>query len=164
MSTLPLPPILLPTLTSLLGLAGLTGGIYTFISPLSAIRPFGLIPPPPSTKSTPSSHNDAFHHALIQAYGIRNIGTGLSTLLLTYFWKSQPPGSVAERVARKGLGICLVAGAVVGVGDAWIVRSFGDISDAELGEGERREVKGAWRGHGVVSVVILGCGVGLLVG
>ncbi|KAH7411706.1 hypothetical protein DE146DRAFT_251318 [Phaeosphaeria sp. MPI-PUGE-AT-0046c] len=169
MQTIHLPPILLPTLTSLLGLTGLAGGLYTFISPLDAIRPFGLIPPPqtPSQPSFPESKNTTssaqpFHHALIQAYGIRNIGTGLSTLCLTWFWKIQLAGSVAERVTRKCLGICMVMGAVVGVGDAWVVLRFG--VDANLKDGDRQEVRGTSRGHAIVSGVILGSGMLLLFG
>lgn len=105
MQPISIPPILLPTLTSALGLAGLSSGVYTFISPFDAVRPFGLVPPPTShTKnSTSNSPSQPFHHALIKAYGIRNIGSGLYTLLLTYFWKSQVPGSVAEKDSHEGI-------------------------------------------------------------
>ncbi|KAF2795754.1 hypothetical protein K505DRAFT_348408 [Melanomma pulvis-pyrius CBS 109.77] len=164
-SKLYIPPtrsLILPTIATLLGLTGVGGGVYTFISAQDAIRSFGLRPPPSSTKTALSKHADAFEQSMIHVYGIRNLGVGLSTLGLTAFWKLSPTcqtSPLAADISKKCLGICMMFGTLVALGDAWIVRQFGKSS--ELEEEARIEASKASTGHALVSVPILATGLTL---
>lgn len=71
---------------------------------------------------------------MIHVYGIRNLGVGLSTLGLTAFWKLSPTcrmSPLAADAAKKCLGICMMFGTLVALGDAWIVRQFANSSELE---------------------------------
>lgn len=141
-------PFILPALTTLLGLTGLATGANALVSnnPIDTIRAFGLRPAPNNTARdlTPLTK------ALIHTYGIRNVGSGLTILGLTAFWKLQPHRSVARDIARRCLGLSLMLGTVVGVGDAVLVRNFAESVGSEEGEEAR---KASW-GHAGAAVVI----------
>ncbi|KAF2636007.1 hypothetical protein P280DRAFT_473414 [Massarina eburnea CBS 473.64] len=159
----------LPAVTTVLGITAITGGVYALIKPLEAIKPFGLSPPPssstrPSTPQTSisiSSHEEAFQISVIRAYGIRNVGLGLTILGLTALWKSSEEVVVKDAV-RKCLGVALGMGAVVGFGDAWIVREFA-MSEGVQGQ-EMKDAEKARRGHIGAALVILGVRLGLTMG
>ncbi|KAF2022142.1 hypothetical protein BU24DRAFT_417801 [Aaosphaeria arxii CBS 175.79] len=156
-STSPAVSSILPTLTTLLGLTGVVTGANALFSskPIDAIRPFGLQKP---IAANPSTDNDPLTTALVHVYGIRNIGGSLGTLGLTAFWQRQVKGSVAESVARRCLGLSMLLGTVIGVGDALLVNRFGDKVGGEVGA----EAKKAGLGHGVAAVIIAAIGSMLL--
>ena len=154
---LPSPSLILPTLTTLLGLTGLATGANTLLSskPIDAIRPFGLRAP---NTTHPSTKDDPLTTALVHTYGIRNFGGALGTLGLTVFWQMQIKGSIAEGVAKRCLGLSMLLGSVVGVGDALLVNRFAEKVGGEVGE----EAKKAGFGHGIAAVVIAATGLALL--
>ncbi|KAH7234911.1 uncharacterized protein BKA55DRAFT_579651 [Fusarium redolens] len=142
----------------LFGVTGTSVGIYSFVSPYNAMRLFGL--DAPATEKTTSSQSDAFQKSLIYASGLRNIGTGLSTLGLYAFWQFSPICQVsplAAAVTKKCMGICFMFGTLVGVGDAVIVRQFAN-KEFVQGEAEEKAVN-ASISHGVTAVVILATGL-----
>ncbi|KAH6629747.1 hypothetical protein C7974DRAFT_395165 [Boeremia exigua] len=149
--------LILPTLTTLLGLTGLATGVNSLLSskPIDAIRPFGLQAP---SATHPSTNNDPLTTALVHAYGIRNLGGALGTLGLTAFWQMQVKGSVAESVARRSLGLSMLLGTVVGLGDALLVSRFGE----EVGSKVGVEAKKAGFGHGAAALIIAAVGSTLL--
>ncbi|KAF5020285.1 hypothetical protein F66182_7661 [Fusarium sp. NRRL 66182] len=153
------PASAVSALPLLFGLTGISIGIYSFVSPNNSIRLFGLQAPP--ADKGPASHSATFQKALIYASGLRNIGTGLSTLGLFAFWQFSPICQVsplAAAVTKKCLGICLMFGTVVGVGDAVVVRKFAN-SESIQGEVEvEEEAANASIGHGVTAVVIFATG------
>lgn len=151
------PPLILPTLTTLLGLTGLATGANCLLSsnPIDAIRPFGLRTP---NATHPSTNNDPLTTALVHAYGIRNFGGALGTLGLTTLWVLQVKGGVAEDVARKSLGLSMLLGTVVGIGDALLVTRFSKQVGGEVG----LEAKKAGFRHGIAAVIIATIGLSLL--
>ncbi|KAF5612383.1 uncharacterized protein FSUBG_1460 [Fusarium subglutinans] len=142
----------------LFGVTGTSIGIYSFVSPYNAMRLFGLHAP--AADKTSSSQSEAFQKSLIYATGLRNIGTGLSTLGLYAFWQFSPICQVsplAAAVTKKCLGICFMFGTFVGVGDAVIVRQFANKEYVE-GEAEEKAVN-ASISHGITAVIILATGL-----
>jgi hypothetical protein len=123
-------------------------------SPIDAIRPFGLRP----AANNAARENDPFTRALIHTYATRNIGGALTTLGLTTFWQMQPTNSIAATTARISLGLSMLFGAVVAIGDAVVVRRFAERVGGEIGE----EAKTGRAGHGVVAVLIAITGGALL--
>jgi hypothetical protein len=148
----------IPAFPVLLGLTGATVGLYSFLSPNQTIRKFGLCAPT-TEKDSISSHVEAFQRSLIYAYGIRNVGTGLATLGLVGFWQfssiCQDP--LAALVARKCLGICLITGTVVALGDSWLVGQFAKDQNV-LGQA-KKEASAASMSHVVTSIFILATGL-----
>jgi hypothetical protein len=140
--------LILPTITTLLGLAGLTTGTLTLLStnPVDKMRHFGL---QPSSKDA-ARDNSSFTSALVHVYAVRDIGSALTMLALTAFWQVQIPGLLAERVARTSLGLAMLCGAVVVVGDAVLVHRFAGKVGGEVG----KDAKKSAFGHVVAAVVI----------
>ncbi|KAM0425935.1 hypothetical protein ACHAPT_008874 [Fusarium lateritium] len=151
-----------PALPVLLSLTGVGVGIYSFVSPTNAIRGFGLRVPS-AGKDLPSPHAEAFERSAIYTCGIRNIGTGLANLGIFAFWQFSPicqtNPSVSDAV-RQCLGICLIAGTTVGLGDAWIVRQFAK-DEGVQGETKAEAFK-ASVGHAITAAVILAAGIFLV--
>ncbi|KAK7432993.1 hypothetical protein QQZ08_000464 [Neonectria magnoliae] len=75
-----IPRPALPVFTSVLGVLGVAGGIYDFVSPAEGAKGFAPL----------SAHVKALDHAFILVHGIRNIGVGLTTLGLVLFWQFSP--------------------------------------------------------------------------
>ncbi|EEU36636.1 uncharacterized protein NECHADRAFT_51923 [Fusarium vanettenii 77-13-4] len=149
-----------PALPVLLGLTGVGVGIYSFVSPLDAIRMFGLRAPSPSDKNLPSAHAEAFQKSAIYIYGIRNIGVGLANLGIFVFWKLSPvcqTNPAASDAVRLCLGICLILGTTVGLGDAWIIRKFAK-DEGVQGEAKTEATKASVN-HAITAAVILATGV-----
>ncbi|KAI8652468.1 hypothetical protein NCS57_01310800 [Fusarium keratoplasticum] len=152
-----------PALPVLLGLTGVGVGIYSFVSPTNAIRMFGLRAPSPSDKNLPSPHAEAFQRSAIYTYGIRNIGVGLANLGIFAFWKLSPvcqTNPAASDAVRQCLGICLILGTTVGLGDAWIIRQFAK-DEGVQGEAKTEAAK-ASVSHAVTAAVILATGIFLV--
>jgi hypothetical protein len=152
------PATIISALPLLFGVAGTSIGIYSFVSPYNAIRLFGL--QSTSTEKAISSHSEAFQKSIIYASGLRNIGTGLSTLGLFAFWQFSPICQVsplAAAVTKRCMGICFIFGSLVGIGDAVIVRRFAN-QDYIQGETEEKATK-ASISHAVTGVVILATGL-----
>lgn len=105
----------LPSLTGLMNLLAIGGGLYGFVDPLVSTKGFGVaIPSSPSPIET----------ALVKVHGMRNIGIGSSGLaLLLYLQFSDLPRSspAATTAVRNLIGITLLLVAIVGVGDSYIL-------------------------------------------
>ncbi|RSL41163.1 hypothetical protein CEP53_012921 [Fusarium sp. AF-6] len=152
-----------PALPVLLGLTGISVGIYSFVSPTSAIRMFGLHAPSPTDKNLLSPHAEAFQRSVIYTYGIRNIGGGLANLGIFAFWKLSPlcqTNPAASDAVRQCLGICLILGPTVGLGDAWILRKFAK-NEGVQGEAKTEAAKASVN-HAITAAVILATGVFLV--
>lgn len=152
------PTAVVSALPLLFGLTGTSIGIYSFVSPYDAIRLFGL--QNPSSKKTSSTQSEAFQKSLIYATGLRNIGTGLSTLGLFAFWQFSPICQVsplAAAITKKCMGICFMFGTLVGVGDAVLVRQFAN-KEFIKDEAEDKATK-ASVSHGITAVLILATGL-----
>lgn len=148
---------LVPGVAGFLGLTGLASGVYGLISPFEAVKVFGLYPP-----STPSTdHAKAFEGGLANAYAIRNVGTGLSLISLLLFW-SQQDDPVRREMVKKCLGLTMMLGTAVGLGDAWLINKFATRKGVVLNEqgGE----KNAASGHAITAVVIGSIGGSLFFG
>ncbi|KAF5551208.1 hypothetical protein FMEXI_3324 [Fusarium mexicanum] len=142
----------------LFGVTGTSIGIYSFVSPYNAMRLFGLHATAADKTSSPQA--EAFQKSLIYATGLRNIGTGLSTLGLYAFWQFSPicrVSPLAAAVTKKCMGICFMIGTFVGVGDAVIVRQF---ANKEYVQGEAEDkAANASISHGITAVLILATGL-----
>lgn len=140
LSTIRIPPTVLPILTTAIGAGGLTVGIYSFINPTVAARIYGV---PVSTSSatpttilftTPSSRAardtanlQSRDHSYIHALGIRNLTTGLGIITLTAYWHftlATSPREVRAAVQR-ALGIVILIGSLVPILDAWVCWTAG---------------------------------------
>ncbi|RGP70949.1 hypothetical protein FSPOR_3636 [Fusarium sporotrichioides] len=152
------PATIISALPVLFGVAGTSIGIYSFVSPYNAIRLFGLHSA--STEKTTLSHPGAFQKSLIYAFGLRNIGSGLSTLSLYAFWQFSPICQVsplAAAVTKRCMGICFIFGSLVAAGDAVVVRRFANQEHIQ-GVIEEKATK-ASISHAVTGVVILATGL-----
>ncbi|KAF5567934.1 hypothetical protein FNAPI_510 [Fusarium napiforme] len=142
----------------LFGVTSTSIGIYSFVSPYNAMRLFGLHAP--EAEKTSSSQSGAFQKSLIYASGLRNVGSGLSTLGLYAFWQFSPICQViplAAAITKKCMGICFMFGTFVGVGDAVIVRQFGN-KEYVRGEAEEKAASASIN-HGITAVLILATGL-----
>ncbi len=153
---LPSSDLILPALTTVLGITGLTTGAMTVLSsnPVDAIRPFGLRPTP----NNAARDTNPFTKALVYTYATRNIGGALTTLGLTTFWQMQPTNSISATTARICLGLSLLLGTTVAVGDAVLVGRFAESVHGEVSE----EAKKSSFGHGIAAVMIFAVGGALL--
>lgn len=149
----------LPFAPVLFGLTGIGIGIYSFISPNSAIRMFGLQPSSQKLSSTSVSPK-AFETSTIQASGIRNIGSGLALTGLVTYWQYSfvcRTSPFAALVAKQCLGVCLLSGCVVGLGDAWITYHFAK-DEGVSGEAQNDAFK-ASSGHGITAALMFTAGL-----
>lgn len=74
---------------------------------------------------------------------------------LTAFWQIQPASSIAAVTVRSCLGLSMLLGIAVAVGDAVLVHNFAEIVEAEGGRGEvAEEAKKASFRHAVAAIVI----------
>ncbi|KAF4997512.1 hypothetical protein FGRMN_3876 [Fusarium graminum] len=162
------PAAVASALPLLFGLTGTSIGIYSLVSPYDAIRLYGLQKPSSSSssrrsssrKSSSSTESDAFQKSLVYSAGIRNIGTGLSTLGLYAFWKFSPICKVsplAGAITKKCMGICFMFATFVGVGDAVVVRQFAN-KDFVQGSAADKATKSSIS-HGISAVLILATGL-----
>uniref|UniRef100_A0A4E9E7L2 Uncharacterized protein n=1 Tax=Gibberella zeae TaxID=5518 RepID=A0A4E9E7L2_GIBZA len=152
------PATIISVFPILFGVTGTSVGIYSFMSPYNAIRLFGLHSV--STEKTTSSDPEAFQKSLIYAFGLRNIGSGLSSLGLFAFWQFSPIcqlSPLAAAVTKRCMGICFIFGSLVAAGDAFIVRRFANQEHVQ-GETEEKATK-ASISHAVTGVVILATGL-----
>lgn len=167
-------PLALPTLTALIGSGGFIIGIYSFVSPVSAARIYGVeLPPAPTATEKPDDNPHLWspdhspqpqspHLAYIYAHGIRNFVTGLSILSLTAYRLFAPEcqSRAAGLVAQRCLGIVVTVGALTPVVDAGITWRAARIGDDGAGDGARK----AARAHAARSLVWLAGGLWCLLG
>ncbi|KAM0345082.1 hypothetical protein ACHAPU_006968 [Fusarium lateritium] len=158
------PAAVASALPLLFGLTGTSIGIYSLVSPYDAIRLYGLQKPSSrrssSKRSSSSTESDAFQKSLIYSSGLRNIGTGLSTLGLYAFWQFSPICQVsplAGAITKKCMGICFMFATCVGVGDAVVVRQFAN-KEYVQGAAADKATKSSI-GHGISAVLILATGL-----
>ncbi|KAG8672525.1 hypothetical protein FPOAC1_005801 [Fusarium poae] len=152
------PTTIISALPVLFGVTGTSVGIYSFVSPYNAIRLFGLYST--STEKTTASHLEAFQKSLVYTYGLRNIGSGLSTLGLFAFWQFSPICQVsplAAAVVKRCMGICFICGSLVAAGDAVVVRRFANQEHIQ-GEFEEKATK-ASISHAITGVAVLATGL-----
>ncbi|KAF4469095.1 hypothetical protein FALBO_4007 [Fusarium albosuccineum] len=148
-----------PAVPVLLSVTGVSVGIYSFVSPNTAIRMFGLPPPAPEKEST-SPHAAAFQRSVVYAYGIRNVGVSIGQLGLLAFWQFSPicrASPLAAAVTKRCLGLCMMLGTVVGLGDAVIIRQFAK-DEGVVGEAKAEATKASIN-HAVTAVLIFATGV-----
>lgn len=141
-------PFVLPSVTGLLGLMGVATGINTLRAPSAAITTFGLTPP---SKLAISPHIQAFQTSLIRAYGVRNIGGGLSSLVFSAWWFLETDPA-RRKVITDVLRVSMVLGPIVGLGDAWLVGDYAD----QAGEQNEESVKQTAKAHAVVGCLMVG--------
>jgi hypothetical protein len=155
------------TFATLLAAAGVLGGAYTIVDPLGGARGFGLLP---SESAQPKL--SPFETAYTRIHGIRNLGAGLGNFALLGYWATTN-SPVAKAMVRRCLGLGLVCGTVVGLGDAMILRSYareleasakGDEDDDKVPKEARELAAGKSIGHAITAVVILAVGLGLFFG
>lgn len=106
---------LLPA-SSLIGVLGLTGGIYGLLNPLAFSATLGI---PITSNTSPALPFVSFAAA-------RNLGSGITML------------SLAASGNRKAVGIFLIAGAPTAIADAWICTAY----SAEAGKAVGHAVMG----------------------
>ncbi|ETN47060.1 uncharacterized protein HMPREF1541_01250 [Cyphellophora europaea CBS 101466] len=148
----------LPIFTGLLGVVALGGGAYNFVSPLEGAKGFGLLAP-----AKDAAHADAFQEAYIRVHGIRNIGTGLSTLTLVLMWQFSDlcrTSPIAALAVKRCMGISLVLGTTVGLGDAWILKQYAE--SPGVGQEAVALARGKSTAHAVTALVIASVGLGWL--
>jgi len=131
-------PTLLPTLTTAIGIGGLTVGIYSFINPTAAARIYGVpvrtssatltnilsSSPSASTATSGTAILNSRDFSYIHALGIRNLTTGLGVIALTGHWHlTLSPSTTAPAVrlaVQRALGIVILIGTLVPLVDAWV--------------------------------------------
>lgn len=126
---------LLPSLTFLIGLGGLTVGIYSFLDPVATPRIYGfpvasssltltcvLQPAACSNPTNSRSPQTGFSRPYIHALGVRNLTTGLGIISLTWYWQLAliDTSPDTKLVAQRMVGIAILAGSLVPIVDAWV--------------------------------------------
>ncbi|OCT49914.1 hypothetical protein CLCR_07685 [Cladophialophora carrionii] len=122
----------LPILTALIGCGGLFIGIWSFVSPASAANAFGgymvrvlqaQAQSSPTYESTQVSNSTPSSFAYVYPHGVRNLGQGLSILILTAYWQLSPrcqTSPLARLTVQRCLGVVITVGALTPVVDAWV--------------------------------------------
>ena len=136
-------PVLLPILTTLIGSGGVSIGLYSFVSPLSAARIYGIpLSLSESEKENTQTISTSKQEAYIYAHGSRNLAIGTSVIGLTAYWRFSSicrRSPVAEQVVKRCVGIVVLAGSMVPMADAYCiarhVRNSGTSSqDVDIGK------------------------------
>ncbi|KAF2732784.1 hypothetical protein EJ04DRAFT_607125 [Polyplosphaeria fusca] len=149
----------LPYTTTALMTLGLGTSLSMLLSSSpSAARLFGFSPSSPS-KLRPATEADARARSYIQIHALRNMASGMGTLgLLGYrYWGCE---GQAKEVVGRCVGILMVVGSVVAVGDGVVLRGY--VGAEGVGEEGRRRGVEKSNGHFGAGVMILVIGMGWL--
>lgn len=151
----------LPYITGALYLLGLGGGVYNYIDPAGGAAGFGILVGEPDGTSAPQRQRPSrVETAYIKVHGIRNVGMGLTGLALLSYLHFSPVATAsvsARNAVRQVIGLSLILGTVVGLGDVAILR---EVQAASSDDGERSRLAGEKSvGHAVMAVPIALLGV-----
>lgn len=148
----------LPVFSGLLGSLSLMGGLYSFSAPEAAAKEFGIVLDESSSPSVRASQT-----TFVQAVGLRNLVTGVSTLSILAFWQLSSicqASPVAEQTVKRILGIMLTVGTLVSMGDAYIISQYARVNGISNEAKELAKEKGM--SHATLGVPILGLGLAYL--
>lgn len=159
---LPTLRLSLPYITASLGVLALLGGAMNFTNPIEGAKMFGITL---SADSKPTSSPTATETAYIRIHGIRNIAAGLTNIALCAFYRFSTmtrTSPIAAEVVRTCIGISLLVGSGVAVGDGFVLNQFArDVEGTDMGEvGNYAQEKGS--GHVLTGVPIAVLGLGWL--
>ena len=151
-----------PYIAAAVGSGSLIVGLYSFTSPLNAVRVYGTRPL--STTSQPDASDSPQHKSistswtetLALAHGVRNTATGLSILSLAAYFHAEPSPVAAEAIKRC-LGVVVLVGSIVPVGDSIVTARY--MAAADVSQGDRDVAKKASAAHATRSVVWVAAGV-----
>ena len=145
----------LPILTALIGSGGFTVGLYSFVSPVSAARVYGIPVSPPAKEKQDSSDSTSASlskdEAYVYAHGSRNLAIGTSILGLTACWRFSSIcqlSPVAAQAVKRCLGITLLAGSMTPIADAYVISRYvgqDDISAQDVQTGKKASKTHAMR-------------------
>jgi Domain of unknown function (DUF4267) len=150
----------LPMMTALIGSGGFIIGLYSFVSPYSAARIYGIpiAAPPESTvaASTEKQTSISKDEAYVYAHGSRNFAIGTSILGLTAYWRFSSLcrfSPIAVHVAKRCIGIAILAGSMVPIADAYVILQH--VKQAGLSDEDVQRGKKAGTSHAIRSVAWL---------
>ena len=123
-----------------------------------------------ATIGSQASPSWAALRAYIRVHGIRNFSTGLAGVGLSLYALFGTESAAQASVVRKCLGVMMLAGAPVALGDGWLVGEYVKaLKEGGKAEDDEKEVKEAMKvgeeksvGHTFTSVFIAAVGVGCL--
>lgn len=149
--------VALPGFVGILGLAGVSGGVYGLLSPIEAGRQFGITT---SSTTSPGSSSSSTEIALIRALALRNLATGATNLALTLMWQFSSLSRASPVVAhtfQQALGIGLLLGTSVAIGDAYVLIKYAKSSG--LGSQASRVGREKSKGHAFTALPIFVLGL-----
>lgn len=154
-----------PYFAGVVGSGSLIVGLYSFTSPLSAIRVYGTRP----LTSSPRKANDATTEALTTewtrtltyTHGVRNTAIGLSIISLCVCYHVEP-SPVAAAAIKRCLGVLVTVGSIIPMGDCMVTARY--MAAQELAHVDRETAKKASAAHAARSIIWLAAGLMCLLG
>jgi hypothetical protein len=156
-----------PYIAGVVGSGSLIVGLYSFVSPLSAIRVYGSRPlaDPDSKKSDNSSPSEPliieWTRTLTYAHGVRNTAMGLAIVSLCGFYHIEP-SPVAANAVKRCLGVLVLVGSMIPFGDSVVTARY--MAAQQLAQTDRETAKKASAAHASRSVFWLAAGLMCLLG
>ena len=153
----------LPVLTALVGSGGFTIGLYSFVSPVSAARIYG-IPVTPANEKIAVSTTISKEEAYVYAHGSRNLAIGTSILGLSAFWRFSSIcqlSPVAAQAVKRCVGITILAGSIVPSTDAYFIAQH--VKQHGLSAQDVSTGKKSSRGHAARSLLWIAVAIACLI-
>lgn len=151
-----------PYIAGIVGSGSLIVGLYSFVSPLSAIRVYGTRPssgqaqPKKDDDSSLGSLSTEWTRTLAYAHGVRNTAMGLSIISLCAYYHVEP-SPVAANAIKRCLGVLVTVGSIIPMGDAAVTARYMGAQD--LAQVDRETAKKASAAHATRSVIWIGAGL-----
>lgn len=152
-----------PYVAGLIGSGSLIVGLYSFVSPLDAIRVYGVRPsrhaatmtPKEAVSSGEAELLDEWTRTLAYAHGTRNTASGLASLVVTGLYYREP-SPVAAKAIKRCLGMLVLVGSIVPIGDTLVTARY--MAAHPLQQEDRDVAKAASAAHAARSVIWLMAG------
>ena len=154
-----------PYLAGLVGSGSLIVGLYSFFSPLSAIRVYGTRPLMRSAKKDDDLESGSvpaeWTRTLAYAHGVRNTAVGPCIIsLCTYYHVEATPA--AAHAIKRCLGVLVTVGSIIPMGDAIVTARY--MAAHGLPQIDQETAKKASAAHATRSIIWIGTGLMCLFG
>lgn len=152
-----------PYIAGVVGSGSLIVGLYSFTSPLSAVRVYGTRPL--SISARPSEQDESakvksviteWTQTLAYAHGVRNTAVGLSIISLSAYYHLEP-SPVAAEATKRCLGVLVLVGSIIPIGDSIVTARY--MAAQDLAQIDRETAKKASAVHATRSIFWVAAGL-----
>lgn len=152
-----------PYIAGVVGSGSLIVGLYSFTSPLNAVRIYGTRPLSISAQHTEQDDSpktksavNEWTQTLSYGHGVRNTATGLSIISLATYFHFEPSPVAAEAIKRC-LGVLVLVGSIIPIGDSIVTARY--MAAQDLAQADRDTAKKASAAHATRSAFWVAAGL-----